>query len=227
MTSANPPRYAYLGPAGTFTEAALRQVASPEEAVYLPQVDVVGAIEAVRSDDADFAVVAIENSVGGGVTATPDTLPPGPPLAPPGGVPPDPAPVAVGVKAPPSVPQVPTGRDAIAAYFVKDGKLIKVTRYKRLPSKADVPRGRLSVVPTGNLKGPTTTILQAEPPAYCHTRIVAAHHPASTDTPLPAPPTGSLCRFFAGPNAEGAGLVFSAGFGTGGTGVTGAVAFKR
>jgi prephenate dehydratase len=80
MTSANPPRYAYLGPAGTFTEAALRQVASPEEAVYLPQVDVVGAIEAVRSDDADFAVVAIENSVEGGVTATLDTLATGAPL---------------------------------------------------------------------------------------------------------------------------------------------------
>jgi prephenate dehydratase len=80
MTSANPPRYAYLGPAGTFTEAALRQVASPEDAVYLPQVDVVAAIEAVRSEDADFAVVAIENSVEGGVTATLDTLATGAPL---------------------------------------------------------------------------------------------------------------------------------------------------
>jgi prephenate dehydratase len=80
MTSANPPRYAYLGPAGTFTEAALRQVAAPEEAEYLPQVDVVAAIEAVRSGAADFAVVAIENSVEGGVTATLDTLATGAPL---------------------------------------------------------------------------------------------------------------------------------------------------
>jgi len=80
MTSANPPRYAYLGPAGTFTEAALRQVAGPDEARYLPQVDVVAAIEAVRSGDADFAVVAIENSVEGGVTATLDTLAIGAPL---------------------------------------------------------------------------------------------------------------------------------------------------
>ena len=50
------PRYAYLGPAGTFTEAALRQVVTPDEAEYLPQTDVGAAIEAVRSGDADFAV---------------------------------------------------------------------------------------------------------------------------------------------------------------------------
>jgi len=74
------PRYAYLGPAGTFTEAALRQVVSPDEAEYLPQVDVVAAIEAVRNATADFAVVAIENSVEGGVTAVLDSLAVGEPL---------------------------------------------------------------------------------------------------------------------------------------------------
>ncbi|GGC02794.1 prephenate dehydratase [Cellulomonas carbonis] len=74
------PRYAYLGPAGTFTEAALRQVASPDDAEYLPQVDVVSAIEAVRADRADHAVVAIENSVEGSVTAVLDTLATGDPL---------------------------------------------------------------------------------------------------------------------------------------------------
>jgi prephenate dehydratase len=68
------PRYAYLGPAGTFTEAALRQVAGPDEAEYLPQVDVVSALETVRAERAEFAVVPIENSVEGGVTATLDTL---------------------------------------------------------------------------------------------------------------------------------------------------------
>ncbi len=73
-------RYAYLGPAGTFTEAALRQVVGPEEAEYLPQVDVVAAIEAVRSDGADYAVVAIENSVEGGVSAVLDSLAVGSPL---------------------------------------------------------------------------------------------------------------------------------------------------
>lgn len=74
------PRYAYLGPAGTFTEAALRQVAAPAAAAYLPMVDVVSALEAVRSGGADFAVVPIENSVEGGVTATLDTLATGRPL---------------------------------------------------------------------------------------------------------------------------------------------------
>ncbi|NMR21119.1 prephenate dehydratase [Cellulomonas fimi] len=68
------PRYAFLGPAGTFTEAALRQVVSPDDAEYLPQVDVVSALEAVRIGTADYAVVPIENSVEGGVTATLDTL---------------------------------------------------------------------------------------------------------------------------------------------------------
>jgi prephenate dehydratase len=73
-------RYAYLGPEGTFTEAALRQLVAPEQAQYLPQADVVAAIEAVRAGSADFAVVAIENSVEGAVTAVLDTLATGDPL---------------------------------------------------------------------------------------------------------------------------------------------------
>jgi prephenate dehydratase len=68
------PRYAYLGPAGTFTEAAVRQVADPDATEYLPQPDVVAALDAVRSGAAEFAVVAIENSVEGSVTAVLDTL---------------------------------------------------------------------------------------------------------------------------------------------------------
>ena len=67
-------RYAYLGPAGTFTEAALRLVASPDEVDYLPQQHVVAALEAVRSGSADFAVAAIENSVEGAVTVVLDAL---------------------------------------------------------------------------------------------------------------------------------------------------------
>ena len=68
------PRYAYLGPSGTFTEAALRQVVDPASAVLLPQVDVILALEAVREGRADHAVVPIENSVEGGVNATLDAL---------------------------------------------------------------------------------------------------------------------------------------------------------
>lgn len=68
------PRYAYLGPVGTFTETALRQVVTPDEAEYVPQPDVVSALEAVREGRAEHAVVAIENSVEGAVTAVVDTL---------------------------------------------------------------------------------------------------------------------------------------------------------
>lgn len=74
------PRYAYLGPAGTFTQAALRQVVPAGECVELPVTDVASAIEAVRTGDADFAVVAIESTVEGGVTATLDSLAGGDPL---------------------------------------------------------------------------------------------------------------------------------------------------
>jgi prephenate dehydratase len=74
------PRYAYLGPAGTFTEQALAQVVGPDEAVYLPQPDVTSALAAVRSGAADYAVVAIESTGEGGVTATLDALATGSPL---------------------------------------------------------------------------------------------------------------------------------------------------
>jgi prephenate dehydratase len=74
------PRYAYLGPAGTFTEAALLQVVSADDAELLPQTDVGSAIGAVRSGAADHAVVAIESTAEGGVTATLDALAAGEPL---------------------------------------------------------------------------------------------------------------------------------------------------
>jgi len=74
------PRYAFLGPAGTFTEAALRQVVPVGESIDLPQVDVTSALAAVRSGEADYAVVAIESTGEGGVTATLDSLATGEPL---------------------------------------------------------------------------------------------------------------------------------------------------
>ena len=73
-------RYAYLGPAGTFTEAALLQVVGSDDAELLPQTDVGSAIGAVRSGAADHAVVAIESTAEGGVTATLDALAAGEPL---------------------------------------------------------------------------------------------------------------------------------------------------
>lgn len=65
-------RYAYLGPEGTFCEAALRRFDPGAEAV--PAVDVTSALEAVRNGEVEGAMVPIENSVEGGVNATIDSL---------------------------------------------------------------------------------------------------------------------------------------------------------
>ncbi|MPV36062.1 prephenate dehydratase [Georgenia subflava] len=73
-------RYAYLGPEGTFTQAALLQVTGEDESDLVPCPDVVTALELVRRGEADFAVVPIENSVEGGVNVTLDTLSTGEPL---------------------------------------------------------------------------------------------------------------------------------------------------
>lgn len=69
---------AYLGPAGTFTEAALiklgeRGVFGPDWQA-IPSSSPAAAIEAVDSRRAGFACVAIENSVEGPVTSTFDAL---------------------------------------------------------------------------------------------------------------------------------------------------------
>lgn len=70
---------AYLGPAGTFTEEALwkfheRGSFGAGEIDTRPVDSPSAALGAVRQGVADFAVVAIENSVDGGVTATTDAL---------------------------------------------------------------------------------------------------------------------------------------------------------
>jgi prephenate dehydratase len=71
--------YAYLGPAGTFTEAALKKISTGDD-VCTPFINVTAALDAVRSGDADFAVVPIENSVEGVVARTLDELATGVPL---------------------------------------------------------------------------------------------------------------------------------------------------
>ncbi|WP_424347357.1 prephenate dehydratase [Kocuria sp. CH-021] len=67
-------RYAYLGPAGTFTEAALLGVEGARDAERVPVSSVPVALAAVRAGEVDAAMVPIENSVEGGVTATLDTV---------------------------------------------------------------------------------------------------------------------------------------------------------
>lgn len=66
--------YSYLGPAGTFTEAALAQVPEAQTAVWRPVHNVGEALDDVVSGRSVAAMIAIENSVEGGVTATQDAL---------------------------------------------------------------------------------------------------------------------------------------------------------
>lgn len=73
-------RYAYLGPEGTFTEAALLSIPEATNGELLPQISVVAAIEAVRGGEADAGVVPLENSVEGSVASTVDELAYGEPL---------------------------------------------------------------------------------------------------------------------------------------------------
>ena len=72
-------RWAFLGPSGTFTEMALRQVA-PVDVELDPCQDVPTALDRVRERQAEAAVVPIENSIEGGVNATIDNLVAGAPL---------------------------------------------------------------------------------------------------------------------------------------------------
>lgn len=69
---------AYLGPAGTFTEQALYAFDDagvfPSPIAALPVASPAAALDLVRAGSADFAVVAIENSVDGAVTGTYDAL---------------------------------------------------------------------------------------------------------------------------------------------------------
>lgn len=68
------PTYAFLGPVGTFTELALAQVKEAKGAKQLPVSTVNEAIEAVVSGKAKRAIVPVENSIEGGVSATLDAL---------------------------------------------------------------------------------------------------------------------------------------------------------
>jgi prephenate dehydratase len=80
MPGLPPARYAYLGPEGTFTEAALRTLPVAERAALLPCATVTAALDAVRHDEVDGAMVPLENSVEGSVAVTLDALATGEPL---------------------------------------------------------------------------------------------------------------------------------------------------
>ncbi|WP_313550811.1 prephenate dehydratase domain-containing protein, partial [Corynebacterium sp.] len=73
----------FLGPAGTFTEAALvafGEMGAVNDIEQLPVNSPSEAFKAVREGRAEFACVAIENSVDGAVTTTFDAFTEGEPL---------------------------------------------------------------------------------------------------------------------------------------------------
>jgi prephenate dehydratase len=80
MPETPPTRFAYLGPEGTFAEAALISAVASSEGARFPQPSVAAALAAVRSGEADAALVPLENSVEGSVPATMDGLADGAPL---------------------------------------------------------------------------------------------------------------------------------------------------
>lgn len=73
-------RYSYLGPEGTFSEAALRSLPEAADAERIPCVSVAEALDAVRRGEVIAALVPLENSVEGSVSETLDELAVGDPL---------------------------------------------------------------------------------------------------------------------------------------------------
>jgi len=73
-------RIGFLGPRGTFSEAALRAMSVSEGAELIPVSSVTQALAAVRSGELPMALVPIENSSEGQVSTTLDELAMGEPL---------------------------------------------------------------------------------------------------------------------------------------------------
>jgi len=67
-------RVAFLGPAGTFTEEALRASAPDGAVEEVPYPSIYETVMAVHDGETDWAVVPIENSLEGGVGTTLDAL---------------------------------------------------------------------------------------------------------------------------------------------------------
>ena len=69
-----PLTFSYLGPAGTFTEAALQQVPEAQGAIWRSVNNVGEALGDVVEGRSEAAMIAIENSIEGGVSASQDAL---------------------------------------------------------------------------------------------------------------------------------------------------------
>lgn len=73
-------RIGYLGPRGTFTEAALQQVSANDGVDQVAYPTVSAVLAAVRSGEVERGLVPLENSVEGSVSQTLDELAQGEPL---------------------------------------------------------------------------------------------------------------------------------------------------
>ena len=73
-TSAAPPRVAFLGPSGTFTEQALLSQPDLASGELVPMRSIADTIFEVDSGRAELGVVPIENAIEGSVNETLDTL---------------------------------------------------------------------------------------------------------------------------------------------------------
>lgn len=80
MPGTAPARYAFLGPEGTFCEAALLQLPAAASADRVACVSVGDAVDAVRRGEVTAALVPLENSIEGSVAETLDELASGEPL---------------------------------------------------------------------------------------------------------------------------------------------------
>jgi prephenate dehydratase len=74
MPGIPPGRFGYLGPVGTFAEAALRTLPAAAKADLVPFPSVAAALDGVRAGEVDAALVPFENSVEGSVPAALDDL---------------------------------------------------------------------------------------------------------------------------------------------------------
>ncbi|QSB05221.1 prephenate dehydratase [Natronoglycomyces albus] len=78
--SSSPGRLAFLGPTGTFTEAALRCLPGVDDVETVPMASVPEVVEALRRGQVDGGFVPMENSQEGTVNVTVDELVRGEPL---------------------------------------------------------------------------------------------------------------------------------------------------
>jgi prephenate dehydratase len=197
------PRIAYLGPEGTFTEAALLQIiadglipesASPGAATPVSTGSPSAALEMVRSADAEFACVPIENSIEGSVLPTLDSLATGSPLQIYAELTLDIAftiAVRQGVTDPASIAAFPVARAQVARWVAKN---LPGARFQAADSNAaaavDVAEGRADAAVTTALAAerygltPLATDVVDEPNA--RTRFVLAGLPKT-----PPPRTGA------------------------------------